>query len=195
MTWRYAALAAAVAALVATAVPSSAFEEKAGEKEALKACEASICDIVGKKSPAGKDIACAIGKTWKQDKIQAGIGGRVAWAWGDARCAGEIAVPRALVIEALTKPEVKISLPMHKVSCELERSSGGPAPVVITLAPTLLLKGGEVKKVWVNVKTVEAPSVIKGVIWAVARLENSVGIFHRDMVKGINRFMKEKCKA
>lgn len=191
----FAAWFGAAVVLIAAAVPSSAFDEKAGEKDALKACETNICDIVGKKSPTGKDLACSIGKTWKQDKIKAGIGGRVAWHWGDARCSGEIAVPRAMILEAMTKPEAKISLPLHKVSCELERSSGGPAPVVITLAPSLQLKGGEVKKVWVNVRSVEAPSVIKGVIWTVARLEDSVGIFHRDMVKGINRFMKDKCKA
>ncbi len=174
---------------------SAAFDERPGEKDALMACEAKLCEIVAKKNPTGKDLACSVGKTWKHEKIRAGIGGRVAWHWGDARCSGEIVVPRALFLEALTRPEAKVHVPLHRVNCELERSSGGPAHVVITLAPTLQLKGGEVKKVWINVKSVEAPTMVKGAIWAVARLENSVGIFHRDIVKGINRFVREKCKA
>lgn len=193
MMLRPAALLGLMFAIGASAT-ALAFDEKASEKDALKACETSICEIVAKKSPTGPDLGCAIGKTWKQDRIKAGIGGRVAWHWGDARCSSAIAVPRAMLIEALTKPHAKISLPLHKVSCELERG-GSIIPVTITLAPTFHTKNGEVRKFWVNVKTVEAPSVIKGIIWTVARLEDTVGLFHRDLIKGINRFARERCAA
>jgi hypothetical protein len=186
--------AATVGALIASGVlGAAAFEERAGEKDALKACEQRICDVVARKAPKGPDVVCSIGKTWKQEKIRTGIGGKVAWRWGDARCSGDVNFPRATMIEALTKPELKVNVPLHTVRCELEQSGGRIAPVVVTLAPTLTFRNGEVHKIWVNLKSVEAPSMVKATIWTTARLEDSIGIFHRGMVRGVNRFLRERC--
>ncbi|HRD77101.1 MAG TPA: hypothetical protein PK264_14415 [Hyphomicrobiaceae bacterium] len=183
----------AVAAMSALLLPQPgvALEEKKGEKEALKACETRTCDIVAKKG--GSDLVCSIGRTWKKDKIKAGFGARVAWRWGDAQCSGDINVPAALIADALTRPEHKITVPLHTVTCLLENETG-TVPLKITLAPTIQTRGGRARKVWINVKSIEGPGVIKSTIWTVVRLEDSIGIFHGDIVKAVNKFI-DRCQA
>ena len=169
-----------------------ALEEKKGEKEALKACETRTCSLISRKG-AGGDLACSIGRTWKQDSIKAGFGARVAWRWGDAQCSANISIPGAILAEGLTKPETKIALPLHTVTCLLEKEKE-LIPVNITLAPTLQMKDGRARKVWINVKSVDGPGVIRSAILTTARLEDSVGIFHGDIIKAVNKFI-DRCAA
>jgi len=61
------------------------------------------------------------------------------------------------------------------------------------LAPKLKFKNGRVKKVWINVKEVHGPPLLSSLIWTTAKLEDGLGIFHREMVHEINDFVHNKC--
>jgi hypothetical protein len=61
------------------------------------------------------------------------------------------------------------------------------------MSPKVTFKGGQAVTAILGVKEIEAPSVVKGAIWTAAALEDNVGIFHTDILKGINDFIGPKC--
>ncbi len=61
------------AGLLLSAGSAAALDEKANEKELLKACEQRMCEIIVKKEAAGSDLKCELGKTWNKSKIKDGI--------------------------------------------------------------------------------------------------------------------------
>jgi len=174
---------------------ASALEETKDEKEKLKLCERRMCEMILKKAPATGDLSCALSKTWASKTIKDGAEGTVAaWDYGDARCTGELKVPRSMVLEALAGPEVKLKVPRHEVVCEVERDKEA-SPVRIELAPRIEFKDGRATKIWVNVKKVEGPASIKALVLTVAKVEDTVGLFQKRMLKAVNKFIQEKCPA
>lgn len=172
---------------------AAALEERKDEQDKLKACERSLCALVTKKSPAEGDFKCALSKTWARDKIKEGSAtGRVSWVFGDARCSVDLKVPRSIMVEALVSPEATLQVPEHTVTCEIERDKE-ITPVTLRFAPKLRFKDGKAVKVWVNLKQVDGPSTIKGLAMSVAKLEDGIGIFHKPLIKAINRQIAEKC--
>lgn len=187
------AVAGAVCVLAAGAPTVRALEEPPGEKEQLKACERDVCEIILAKERRGGPLKCEIGKTWGQKDIEKGAGSKqIKWSSGDARCSTSIRLNRQLIIAALSEPKYTLHLPVQTVDCQVEED-GKPAPVTVTLSPKLEFESGKAKSVWVNLKSVEGPAMLKGLIWATAKLEDSVGIFHKEMIKEINKFVHEKC--
>jgi len=179
--------------LALSASPALALDEPKGEKEALKACERRLCDLVTKRAPATGDFTCRLSKTWARSTLKEGSStGNVSWGFGDARCTVDIKLARATIVSALNDARATIEFPDHAVSCIIERDEG-PTKVSAILAPKAKLEDGRVKKVWVNLKKVEGPGVIKGLAVTVAKLEDKLGIFHRPLVKSINKLLHEKC--
>ena len=172
-----------------------ALEEKKDEKEKLKVCERRMCDLIVKKAPATGDLNCALSKTWASKAIKDGAEGTVAtWEYGDARCTVELKLPRSMILEALAGPKVKLELPRHEVICVVERDKQAD-PVRIELAPRIEFNDGRAKKVWVNVKKVDGSTGIKSLILMVAKVEDTVGLFQKRMLKAANKFIQEKCPA
>ena len=172
-----------------------ALEEKKDEKEKLKVCERRMCDLIVKKAPATGDLNCALSKTWASKTIKDGAEGTVAtWDYGDARCTVELKLPRSMILEALAGPKVKLELPRHEVICVVERDKQAD-PVRIELAPRIEFNDGRAKKVWVNVKKVDGSTGIKSLILMVAKVEDTVGLFQKRMLKAVNKFIQEKCPA
>lgn len=170
-----------------------ALEPRPDEKKLIKACEKNLCTLVTKKAPSKGDLACSLSKTWGKKAMKKGSAStKISWGFGDARCEVDLKVARSLILEALDKPEQMLQLPQHTVNCEVERE-GSIDKVNVTLAPRIKFKNGKAKKAWVNLQKVEGPSSIKGLVWTVAKLEDSLGIFHKDMIKGINKFIGETC--
>lgn len=193
-TARLALSALAVGMLtVGAAGSASALDEIAGEKDKLKACEKQICEMVVKKDAAGTDLACALSKTWAKDKIKEGVEKKkISWSFGDAQCVLDLAVPRAAVNAAVTKPEHALEFPAHTVKCKVERESE-VTPINVTLAPKVNFKDGKAVKAWIGIKSVEAPAVVKGAIWTVAQVEDTLGLFHGEIISEINEFIGQKC--
>lgn len=185
-------LAAAMVVAVSSGV-AVALDEPANEREVLKACERSVCEIIVKKPASGPDAACKLSKTWKKDKIKQGVESKkVSWSFGDAQCSVELALSREVIVSALTKPDYTLDFPARTISCKIERE-GETTPVNITLAPKVTFKDGKAVKALLGLKDIEAPAVIKGAIWTVATVEDTVGLFHSDIIKVLNEFVDTKC--
>ena len=185
--------AAGSAALGLALASAQALEEAKGEKEALKACERSLCELVTKKAPTDGDFACTLSKTWPKTELKEGsAAGKLSWGFGDARCTVDLKLARATIVSALKDPKATLQFPDHAVNCIIEGEKE-PTTVKATLAPKAEFEGGQVKKVWVNLKEVEGPSVVKGLAFAAAKLEDNVGVFHGALVGSLNKLISEKC--
>jgi hypothetical protein len=159
----------------------------------LKACEKAICTIATKKEAAGSDLSCALGKTWTKDQIKSGIEKKkVSWSLGDAQCSLDVKLGRAALIDAMNKPDAVVDFGSHVVKCVVDRE-GKETPINITMAPKITFKGGQAVTAILGVKDIDAPSVVKGAIWTAATFEDSVGLFHSDILKNINDFLGPKC--
>jgi hypothetical protein len=171
---------------------ASAIEPRADEKEKLKSCEQSLCKLVIAKKPVNGDLQCPLSKVWSKSTMKEGSAKKLRWGFGAAKCEVDLRVPREMIVGALSAAEIKVTLPAHTVNCEVERESSVDK-AQITLAPIVEFKDGKAKKIWVNVTDIKAPGVIKGVVWSAVQLEDTVGVFHRRMIKAVNKFVAEQC--
>jgi hypothetical protein len=176
----------------AAASPGYALEEPPGEAEELKACEKRICTMILEKNPKGEDLRCDVQKTWAKSDLEEGKSKGVSWGFGDARCKADITLKRADIIGALTLPKYTIRIPPQQVSCVIERE-GEVKPLTAKLAPKLTFKNGKADKVWINLESIEGPTDVKSTIWTAAKLEDTLGIFHRPMLKSIDKFVHRQC--
>lgn len=184
-----------LSALVAVAMVSNALalDEAKGEKEALKACEKSLCDLVTKKAPDSGDLTCALTKTWPKEELKEGsAAGKISWGFGAAQCALDLKLARATIVSAMKDPKATLQFPDHAVKCTIEGEKE-PTVVTATLAPKAEFEAGKVTKVWVNLKSVDGSTVIKGLAFTAAKLEDNVGVFHSALVGSINKLIHEKC--
>lgn len=191
--WPGVCLAAALSfALSAGFYPVLALEVPAGEQAALDACEKRVCTMILKKETQGGDLTCDLTKTWAKETLKGGESTNVKWGFGDAQCKTSLELTRADVIAALTKSQHTIKVSQQAVSCSVERE-GQMKPVTAVASPRLDFKNGKAEKVWINLEKLEGPADIKGTIWTTAQLEDTLGIFHKSMIKQINKFMYKKC--
>lgn len=186
-------ISAAVAALCALSAPASALDEKPAEKEAIRACEKQLCEIVLKKEEKGDNWACSLSKTWHKNKIKESSEKRkLSWTFGDARCTISFGLPRETILAAVSKPDQTIEFKAETAKCEIERENE-VTTIDVTLAPKIQFKAGKAEKAWLNVTKIEAPAVVKGAIWTAATLEDTFGVFHKDILNEINELMGERC--
>jgi hypothetical protein len=185
-----------LAALATAILPSHslALDVKKDEKDKLKACERRICETIVKKGPATGDVSCALSKTWARKSLKetSDESKKVDWTFGDARCSVDLKIPRALIVTALTAPTVKLELPQHHVTCEIERDKEIDRAHFM-LGPKVRFENGQAKQVWINLKKVEGPGTIKAMANTLAKLEDTVGLFQGSLTKAINKFMAEQC--
>ena len=187
------AVTAVILAMVNVVVPAMALDKPADEKAKLKACEKQLCTIILKRRASGSDLACNIGRTWEKSKIVNGVRQkRISWSFGDAQCTVAVNMPRARIINALTKPRFDFQLAKHTINCRVEREEG-VSDVTLNLAPKMAFKAGKVEKIWLNVSDINAPAFIKGALWTVSQLEANIGVFHGEMVDEVNEFIHQKC--
>lgn len=181
------------AMIFAVQASASALEEIKTEKSDLKACEKTLCDLVVKKSPADGDLKCALTKTWAKKDLKDGTAAaKLTWAFGDARCMVDLKLARTIVISAVKDPKATLEFPEHAVKCVIEGDKG-PTNVTATLAPKAEFEGGKVKKIWVNLKSVDGSTIVKGLAFTAAKLEDKVGVFHSALIKSVNHMIEEKC--
>jgi hypothetical protein len=179
---------------LALSLPANALEEQAGEAEALKSCEERVCTMLLRKDPRGEDLRCELSKTWAKSTIKAAESRTLKWAFGDARCSVQLHVERAAVVAAMTKAEYTFEVAPHTVHCVVEQD-GVSRTVKAKLAPKIVFKNGRAEKVWVNLKSVHGPPAITATLWAAAQLSDGIGLFHRPMIKSVNRFIEKHCPS
>lgn len=181
-----------LAGLTWTAGAAMALEPEPGEEKAIKSCERRLCTMVLGRQTAGPDLACNIAKTWDRDTLKKGESSSVSWGFGDARCTVDLKLSRADLIGALTAPKYTVVIPEHAVNCIVEQD-GKARPVVAKLAPKLKFKNGQADKIWLNLGDVSGPTAVKATVTMAASLEDTLGIFHRKMLKSVNKFLHVKC--
>lgn len=190
-SWLRTSIAGAILALAGVNA-AFALEEPPGEMLALKACEKRLCTMILNKEPVGSDLECDVQKTWAKSSLDGGKDKGVSWGFGDARCSVDLKLERADIVAALTKPKHKVFVPPHDVNCVIERN-GEIKPVKARLAPKLEFKNGKAEKVWINLENIDGPDDVKSTIWTAAKLEDNLGLFHRPMIKSINKFLHRQC--
>lgn len=189
VSWTALVLAAAL-----TASPAKAdFKVPADEAAKLKACEQAVCRLIVKKGPAEGQMSCDISKTWGHQFIEDGIKEKsFKWGLGDARCLLKLDIARDLLVKALTEPDYVLEMPPHTASCDAETGSSITS-VKITLAPKITFKAGVATSATLGVGEIEAPAAVKAVIWSAAKIEDTVGLFQKQMLKEINGFVAKRC--
>lgn len=179
--------------LILAVCGARAFEVPTDEKDKLKDCEKSVCEIILKREAAGSDLACSLSKTWAHDTIKSSIGqASLEWTLGDARCSVDLNVKRADLLSALGPGEYELSIPEHIAKCELE-GSDETSVVTIALAPKLTMKDGVAQSLSMGVGKIEGPTLIKGAIWTAATIEEKLGLFQGQLVEEVNEFVQKKC--
>ena len=188
---RTSALSVLVAALMFLPA-AQALEEQRGEEAAIKACDKRLCTILMQKDPKGDDLRCALTKTWARSTIKEADSHKLSWAFGDAQCTANINLSRARLVAALTDDQRKLRVPPHTVNCVVEQD-GKLEKVTATLSPKIYFKDGKAEKIWVNLTNVEGPAGIKATLQTAAQLADTLGLFHRRMLKSVNRYVERHC--
>jgi hypothetical protein len=185
-----AALGLVALACACLASPAHALEEGAGEAKAIDACDKRLCTILLQKNPSGEDLKCALTKTWAKSSLK---GDRtVGWGFGDARCTVQIDISRARIVAAATGKESKFAVPSHTAHCIVEQD-GEVKTVKATLAPKIVFNGGKAEKIWINLLHVEGPTAIKATMTTAAQLNDTIGLFHRNLLKAVNGYIHKHC--
>jgi hypothetical protein len=184
-------LAAALA--VTAAAPVHALEEQKGEAQAIDDCDRRLCGILLGRSPSGDDLKCALSKTWARSTLKEGDQPSLAWGFGDARCSMTLQITRASIVAAITSRKThKFWVPPHTANCVVEEG-GQLKPLKATLEPKIEFKNGQAEKIWINLRHVEGAASIKDWISLAAGLTDRTGIFHRQMIKSVNRYIYRDC--
>jgi hypothetical protein len=186
------AVASMLLAGILTAPAALALDEQRGEEAAIKACDLRLCSILVSKNPAGDNLACTLTKTWARSSIKEADTNKLTWGFGDARCSVDLDVSRATLVSALTSDEAKFRLPPHTAHCVIELD-GKPENVTAVVSPKIIFKGGKAQQVWINLKSIEGPGAIQLTVQTAAYLADTLGLFHKRMIKQINRYVERHC--
>jgi hypothetical protein len=192
-TSRFLAAAFALAVVTMTATTGArALEPLRGEEAAIKACDKRLCALLTQKNPKGEDLECALTKTWQKSQIKEAESSKLTWGYGDARCTVDINLSRETLLEAMAADKRKYRVPSHTVNCIVEQD-GKLEKVTAKLAPRITFKDGRADKIWVNLREVEGPAGIRAVLVMAAELADRLGLFHKRMVKSVNRYIERHC--
>jgi hypothetical protein len=191
-TGRIALVIFAAVGLLAASRGVYALEPLQGEEATIKACDKRLCTLLTQKAPKGEDLKCALTKTWAKSKIKEAESSKLTWGYGDARCTVDIELSRAAILEAMAADDKKFRVPPHTAHCVVE-SDGKLEKVTATLAPRITFKDGKAEKVWINLKEVEGPTAIKATLYTAAELADRLGLFHKRMVRSVNRYIERHC--
>ena len=163
------------------------------EKENLKKCELSICQLIVKKNPDGGNVACDLTKTWGQKALQKGASqSKFKWIWGDAKCSTKIDLDRAPLLKALGDPAHDLRMDPTKVECTI---GGDKASTIsFTLAPALHFEKGAVTTAQLNIDNIKG-SMMKKIMLKSAQLLDKSKVLDGVIAKEINKFITVKCPA
>jgi hypothetical protein len=65
--------------------------------------------------------------------------------------------------------------------------------VTAVVAPKIEFRNGRAEKIWFRLKSVEGPAAITFTVETAAQLADTFGLFHRRMVKNVNRYIERHC--
>jgi hypothetical protein len=184
---------AAIAVGMGLAVTGSCAADTDADKQKLAQCAKDICSIIVSKDASGPDLTCDLTKTWEKEQIQKGADEKkLSWGMGYAKCSVKVNAKRSELVSALTSPEKALKFDKHAISCEIERS-GEKYPISATISPELKFKDGKAVGSALHMDDINGTTLIKGVVWTAATLEQNFGLFESDMTREVNRFIQKEC--
>lgn len=173
--------------------PALSFEADPTERDKLRTCERSLCEIILTGTTTGDALSCPLQKTWVNDEISGGFGAKgLDWAFGDARCTVNLELPQDMIVKAVKEASYTLAMPKHPVSCEL-KSADEVTPVSFNLAPSVDFESGKATSATLNISDVEGDSVIATAIGGVGTLETWTGLFKGEIAEEVNEFIGQKC--
>jgi hypothetical protein len=185
-------LLAAAAAVSAAISPAVALDEQPGEEAAIQDCDKRLCAILLEKNPQGPDLKCLLTKTWARSKIKEADSQQLSWGFGDARCTVEINLARETLVAVMNGERGTFRAPRHTAKCVVEQD-GRLEKVTAVVAPKIEFRNGRAEKIWIRLKSVDGPAGITLTVETAAQLADTFGLFHRRMVKNVNRFIERHC--
>ena len=144
-------------------------------------------------SRPARPLQCDLAQTWyKEDIAKAVKKGRLSWTFGDARCTAKFEFSRALFAAPFKEKTYTLKLPAHPVACEID-NSGSRHELRAKMAPVIEFENGKAKSVSLGVTDIDGTAVVRNVVWAAWKFENTFGYFQADFVKGVNEYITEHC--
>ena len=132
-------------------------------------------------------------KTWRKEVLTKILSrGKISWPWGNARCAGDLKIDRAILIKAMTEPEFEAQFDAHEVQCQFDGEKE-KYDVKMQLQPKVTFKQGKAVSAQLNWGKIEAPTLAKTVLWPATAADNKLGVLQGTVVDDINDFIQNKC--
>ena len=180
--------------LAASGIMSAAMalDEQPGEEAAIQDCDKRLCAILLEKNPQGPDLKCLLTKTWARSKIKEADSQQLSWGFGDARCTVDINLARETLVTVITGERGTFRAPRHTANCVVEQD-GKLEKVKAVVAPKIEFRNGRAEKIRIRLKSVEGPAGITLTVETAAQLADTFGLFHRRMIKNVNRFIERHC--
>jgi hypothetical protein len=165
------------------------------EKESRKACKVQICSIFRSKQTSGEKVACDIQKSWREDDIKDMVaGGKIGWRWGNMVCKFNLDLTQAELADAVAKPDYDLKVKPHTINCEVAGKDGAEGhTITVGIAPEVKFKDGKATEGRMNWGDIEAPVLVKGIVWPGVKLDNQVNFVGGKLVRLVNDFMTKKC--
>jgi len=174
--------------------PLKLTSEEIAERAARKGCKIKICSAFVLKEP-GEDISCNVVKSWRKEQLTKLIKrARVSWPWGKVTCTADIKLPRDQMIQAMNEPKFELKMSPQNVSCVVEREKG-PTVMKFSFSPKVKFEGGKAVKASINWGKLDAPTVVKAVLWPAKTADNTFNVLQSSLVDDINDFVGKKCPA
>ena len=184
-----------LAGLFLSAAAPAAHAQQGADLERIARCSRDLCDILRAPFKDGGPLQCEVGKTLYKEQIDKAMRARkLMWPLGDARCTVKLDIDRAILTRAMTQDRHTLKLPKQPADCDVEYK-GTHYPVTLSLAPEFEFRNGRATSVLLGVQDIEATVVLKALIWSAARLEDNIGVFQEDFVRGLNSYIQSTCKA
>lgn len=167
--------------------------DEIAERDGRKACKVSICAAFRTRKP-GPDIACKVVKSWRKtqlDKMVSKV--KISWPYGPVRCTADLKLKRDELIKAMTEKTFETKIEKHIVTCTIDRGEEPPTEIKVGFAPTVSFEDGKAVSASMNWDDLEAPLVVKSVLWTATGTDNTVNVLKGTLVEDINGFIGKKC--
>lgn len=168
-------------------------EEKA-ERDARKSCKVAICKGFRKPEAVSSDISCSVLKSWRKAQLDKMVSkAKVSWPWGAVSCTADIKLGREMLAKAMSEPKYEMTLETHNVACTIANEGKEPSKISIAFAPKVTFENGKATKAKINWGKLEAPTLVKGVMWTATGTDNTFNVLESTLIKDINDFVSTKC--
>lgn len=168
-------------------------EEKA-EKEARKSCKVAICKGFRNPAAAPEQISCSVLKSWRKPQLDKMVSkAKVSWPWGAVRCTAEIKLGRDMLAKAMSEDKFEMTLETQSVLCTIDNEGKEARQVSVAFAPKVSFEKGKAVAAKINWGKLEAPTLVKGVMWTATGTDNTFNVLESTLVTDINDFTSKKC--